>query len=450
MSDVGGRSGEAGRFSNRLAFIFAAVGAAVGLGNVWRFPYEAGQNGGAAFVLIYLAGVALIAFPAFVAEMLIGKRGRASPPTALESQAGGATGHRRAWRHIGQAGVLANLLVMSFYSVIGGWTLSYAVSIASGALADLTPGAAEGHLTGLQASVPRLLGWQGLFILLTIPVVGMGVRGGIERAMRIMTPAMGLLLVGLVVYALTTGAGARALAYLFRPDFGALDAGTVLAAVGQALFSVSVGLGGVMTYAAYLPAQASIPKAAASVVATDTAVALLAGLAVFPIVFAHGLDPDGGPGLVFLSLPLAFAQMPGGIIIGTVFFLFLVLAALTSAIALYEPAVAYLSERGIPRRFGIAIAAASSWLIGLLSVFSFNVLSDWSPTPFAVISEGVNVLVLPMGVLLIAIFAGRLLPKAESRGALGFTRPLLFALWHLSVRWLLPLFLLLLLLANLL
>lgn len=438
---------ETARFSSRLAFTFAAVGAAVGLGNVWRFPYEAGENGGAAFVLVYLAGVVLIAFPAFVSEMLIGKRGRASPPSALERQAGKA-GRGRLWRRVGQAGVLANLAVMSFYSVIGGWTLSYAYAVATGLLDGLTPASAEAHLESLQLSLPAMLGWQALFILLTLPVVGMGVRGGIERAMRIMTPAMGLLLIGLVIYALTAGAGGRALAYLFAPDFSALDAETVLAAVGQALFSASVGLGGVMTYAAYLPDHVSIPRTAASVVATDTAVALLAGLAVFPIVFAYGLDPAGGPGLVFLSLPLAFAQMPGGVVIGAAFFLFLVLAALTSAVALYEPAVAYLQERGLPRRYGIAAAAFASWLMGLLSVFSFNRWRGWNPTPFGVISEGINILILPLGVLLIAVFAGRVLPLAESRAELGFVRGGLFMVWRIAVRWVLPLFILALLLTH--
>jgi len=447
MSDLAAPK-EAARFSSRLAFTFAAVGAAVGLGNVWRFPYEAGENGGAAFVLVYLAGVVFIAFPAFVSEMLIGKRGRASPPSALERQAG--SGDRgRLWRRIGQAGVLANLAVMSFYSVIGGWTISYAYAVATGLLETLTPASAAAHLESLQLSLPAMLGWQALFILLTLPVVGMGVRGGIERVMRVMTPVMGLLLVGLVIYALTAGAGARALAYLFAPDFAALDAETVLAAIGQALFSVSVGLGGVMTYAAYLPEHTSIPRTAASVVATDTAVALLAGLAVFPIVFAYGLDPAGGPGLVFLSLPLAFAQMSGGVVIGAAFFLFLVLAALTSAVALYEPAVAYLQERGLPRRYGIVAAAAASWLLGLLSVFSFNLWRDWSPTPFAVISEGINILILPLGVLLIAVFAGRVLPAAESRKALGFTAGGLFAIWRIAVRWLLPFVILALLLVNL-
>ena len=438
---------EAARFSSRLAFTFAAVGAAVGLGNVWRFPFEAGENGGAAFVLVYLAGVVFIAFPAFVAEMLIGKRGRASPPAALERQAGGK-GHGRLWRRVGQAGVLANLAVMSFYSVIGGWTLSYAWAVANGLLRELTPSSAVAHLESLQLSLPAMLGWQALFILVTLPVVGMGVRGGIERAMRIMTPAMGLLLIGLVFYALSAGAGGRALAYLFAPDFAALDAGTVLAAVGQALFSASVGLGGVMTYAAYLPEHTSIPRTAASVVATDTAVALLAGLAVFPIVFAYGLDPAGGPGLVFLSLPLAFAQMPGGVIIGAAFFLFLVLAALTSAVALYEPAVAYLQERGLPRRYGILAAACASWLMGLLSVFSFNLWRDWSPTPFAAISEGINILVLPLGVLLIAIFAGWILPRAASREFFGPGGDRIYAAWRMAARWLLPLFLLALLLTN--
>jgi len=436
------------RFSSRLAFTLAAVGAAVGLGNVWRFPYEAGQNGGGAFVLVYLAGVVAIAFPAFLCEMLIGRRGRASPPTALARQAGeGARG--RLWRRIGVLGVLANLAVMSFYSVIGGWTLHYALSAATGLFEGLTADGAAAHLGALQGSVPKLLAWQALFILMTVGVVGSGVRHGIERALRVMTPAMGLLLIGLVIHALIAGAGGRALAYLFKPDFGALTPEIVLAGIGQAMFSVSVGLGGVMTYAAYLPERASLSRAAASVVGADTAVALLAGLAVFPIVFAHGLDPAGGPGLIFASLPLAFAQMPAGALIGAAFFLFLVLAALTSAVALYEPAAAYLAERGITRLRGVMLAAGASWLMGLLSVFSFNLWADWPVTPFAALTEGINLLVLPLGVLAIALFAGRLIPRAASVELLGLGDGYAYAAWRLAARWLIPGFIAILLLATL-
>jgi len=446
-SRTGAGSGAYPIFTTRLAFVFAAVGAAVGLGNIWRFPFEAGENGGAVFVFVYLLGIVAIAFPVFLCEMLIGRRGRASPPEALARQAGRRPGF---WRGIGIAGVLANLLVMSFYSVIAGWTLHYAWGAVSGDFAEFTPARAQDYLAALQGSLPRLLAWQGLFMLLTVVVVGLGVRRGIERSMRLMTPLMGVLLLGLVAHALVTGAGREALAYLFAPDFAAFTPQVILAGTGQALFSVSVGLGGIMMYASYLPESTSITRSAASVVAADTAVALLAGLAIFPVVFAHGLDPAGGPGLIFVTLPLAFAQMPGGAVIAAVFFVFLILAALTSAVALYEPATAYLRERGVPRTAGVLIAAAVSWALGLLSVLSFNLWADWEVTPFRFIAEGINTVILPLGVLAIVIFAGHILSREATVTALGLGEGRRYRAWRLAVRWLVPGFVLLLLISHLL
>jgi len=444
-------------FSSRLAFVFAAVGAAVGLGNVWKFPYLAGENGGAAFVLVYLAGLALVALPIFIAEVVIGRRGAASPPEALRRQ---AVEHGRSphWRVPGLFGLFAGLVIMSFYSVVAGWTFDYLLHTADGTLSGLSPDRAVAHFEALQASLPRLFFWQGVFILLTLGIVAKGVTFGIERAVGIMTPALGVLLLVLVGYAIYAGDVSRAVAYLFAPDFAKLTPRVMLAAVGQAFFTLSVGIGGVMMYGAYLPRGASILRLSGYVALADTAVALLAGVAVFPIVFANGLDPAGGPGLVFVTLPLAFADMPLGALVGAIFFFFLILAALTSSIALYEPTVAWLAERGVKRGHGVLVAAGLSWLFGIASVLSFNLWRDWHPlgfvdalagaTPFDLITRGIDVLVLPLGALVIACFAGRLLPMSASRSEFGPADGRGYWLWRFAVRWLTPALILVLLLAN--
>ncbi|WP_281301267.1 MULTISPECIES: sodium-dependent transporter [unclassified Iodidimonas] len=435
------------KFSSRLAFVMAAVGSAVGLGNVWKFPYTAGENGGAAFVAVYLLGLLFVAAPIFIAEVLIGRRGAASPPQALGSQAV-EHGRTNAWRIPGLFGLVGGLLVMSFYSVIAGWTLDYMFTAARGMFSTFDAAGAVAHFDGLKASLPRLLLWQGLFILATLGIVAMGVRAGIERAVSIMTPALGILLLLLVVYALIIGDAAQAIRYLFAPDFSKLNADMALAAVGQAFFTLSVGIGGVMMYGAYLPKDASIFRASGMVVAADTAVALLAGLAVFPIVFAHGLNPEGGPGLVFVSLPLAFSAMPGGDILGALFFFFLLIAALTSAIALYEPTTAWLSERGVSRMKGTLIAAGGSWLLGLLSVFSFNIWQDVDPLGFipslqgvnffGLITNGIDKLVLPLGALVISGFVGRVLTRKAVLEELNMRDGPLFRIWLFSLRWITP------------
>ncbi len=438
------------RFSSRFAFVLVAIGAAVGLGNVWKFPYLAGENGGALFVLLYLVFLVAIALPILIAEVLIGRRGHVSPPHALMRQAAEFTGRTgRGWYVIGIAGLFFGLVIMSFYSVVSGWTFDYMWTGVTQGFGAFDPDHSRGHLAALQASVPRLLAMQGLFILLTVTIVALGVRRGIEAAMRWMMPVMGVLMIGLVAYALITGASGRALSYLFSPDWSKLTVPVAAAALGQAFFTLSVGLGGMMTYGAYLPDRASIVRACTTVALTDTMVALLAGLAIFPIVFAEGLDPAGGPGLIFVTLPVAFAGMPGGDLFGVTFFAFLFLAAITSAIALYEPVIAWLEERGIRRLHGTLIAAGSSWLLGIVTVLSFNFWKDIHPlawagerfaaaTPFMAITLGLDNLVLPVGALLIAWFAGRLLPEPAVVEQLSADPRRVARLFRLAVRWWAP------------
>ncbi len=453
----GAGGGDGHRFSSRFGFVLVAIGAAVGLGNVWKFPYLAGENGGALFVLLYLFFLVVIALPILIAEVLIGRRGHVSPPHALERQAREFTSRSgRGWYAIGVAGIVFGLLIMSFYSVVSGWTFDYMWTGITEGFGAFDAARSRAHLAAMQASVPRLLALQALFILLTVAIVALGVRRGIERAMRWMMPAMGVLMLGLVIHALIAGAGARALRYLFAPDWSKLTVAVAAAALGQAFFTLSVGLGGMMTYGAYLSDRASIVRACTTVAATDTVVALLAGLAIFPIVFAEGLDPAGGPGLIFVTLPVAFAGMPGGDVFGVAFFAFLFLAAITSAIALYEPTVAWLEERGLRRVHGTLVAAGGSWLLGLVTILSFNHWRDVHPlariggrfaeaNPFTTITLGLDNLVLPVGALLIAWFAGRLMPEPAVAAELAADPPRITRLFRLAVRWWAPLGILVLL-----
>ncbi len=449
------------RFGSALGFVLVAVGAAVGLGNVWKFPYLAGENGGAVFVLLYLFFLLVVALPILVAEVAIGRRGRASPPHALARQAAEFGRRSGFWRGAGVVGVWMSLVIMSFYSVVGGWTILFFVEAAQGFAAFADAAGALAHQHALENDPLAMLGLQLLFILATVAIVAGGVRSGIERSMRVMAPLMAVLLLVVVGFALVQGAAARALSWLFAADWAKLDASLALAALGQAFFTLSVGIGGMMTYGAYLPDAASPLRTSLAVAAADTAVALLAGLAVFPIVFAHGLDPAAGPALIFITLPMAFHAMPGGAVIGGAFFLFLLLAALTSAVALYEPFVAWRIERGMSRIRATVLAAAISWGFGLVTVASFSFARDMHPlgflggafasmTGFDLITRGIDKLVLPLGALLIAWFAARVMAERAWAAVFPGDPPVLVRLLRLGLKSWVPLAILVLLLAGLL
>ncbi len=451
---------EGRRFASPLGFVLVAVGAAVGLGNVWKFPYLAGANGGAVFVLLYLLFLALVALPILVAEVAIGRRGRASPPHALARQAREFGARSGFWKGAGVVGVWMSLVVMSFYSVVGGWTIAFLAEAGSGFAAFADSAGALAHQQALQSDPLGMLGLQALFILATVAIVAGGVRRGIERSMRVMAPLMAVLLILVVTFALINGAGAKALAWLFAADWTKLNGSVALAALGQAFFTLSVGIGGMMTYGAYLPDTASPLRVSLAVAAADTAVALLAGLAVFPIVFAHGLDPAAGPPLIFITLPMAFHAMPAGAWVGGAFFLFLLLAALTSAVALYEPFVAWRIERGMSRTRATMLAAAASWAIGLVTVASFSFARDVYPlgflggafaqmTGFDLITHGIDKLVLPIGALLIAWFAGRIMIARAFAALFPGDPPSLVGLIRLALRSWVPLAILVLLVGGL-
>lgn len=433
-----------GMWSTRLAFILAAAGSAVGLGNIWRFPYTAGEHGGGAFVLVYLVCVLGIGIPIMMAEILLGRRGRQSPINTMRTLAERAR-RSPAWSLLGWIGILAGFLILSFYSVIAGWTLAYVVRGAGGAFSGIDAAGSKAMFDALVGDGERLLAWHTIFMVMTVMVVARGVASGLERSVRWMMPALFVLLVVMVGYAAYAGDLGAALRYLFAPDFGKLQehAGeAILSAMGQAFFSLSLGMGAIMVYGSYLKHDASIGSSTLMIAATDTLVAILAGLAIFPIVFAHGLEPGEGPGLIFVTLPIAFGEIPGGAFFGTLFFTLLVVAAWTSSISILEPVVAWLVEnRGFSRVRASIIAGLAAWLLGITCLMSLNVWSEYTLFGKGVLDlfdyATANVL-LPLGGILIAIFAGWVLPRADTIDELGGGGSV-YRLWRFLVRWVAPL-----------
>ncbi|WP_368565007.1 sodium-dependent transporter [Pseudoxanthomonas sp. UTMC 1351] len=441
-----------GMWSSRMMFVLAAAGSAVGLGNIWRFPYLASDNGGGAFVLVYLGCIAVVGLPILIAEVLIGRHGRMSPINTLRKITRDQ-GSSRGWVGIGWLGIAAGILILSFYSVVGGWTLHYAWLYLKQLLGGAPLGDPALVFQSLLSNPLELTFWHAVFMLLTTAVVALGVEKGLERAVRYLMPALLVLLLLLVVYGFTTGRMADAATFLFRPDFSRINGGVLLSAMGQAFFTLSLGMATMMTYGAYLPRDGiSIPRVVTVVALTDTSIALLAGLAIFPIVIAFGLDPaGGGPGLIFNSLPLAFKAMPFGTVYGLLFFGLLAIAAWTSSISLLEPGTAYLAEkRGLQRRKGSALLLAGiSWVIGLLSVLSLNVWSDVKVPAGINVLGGKNImdiveflandLMLPLGGLLIALFAGWVLSRTVLREQLSEMPEWLFNTLRWTLRIVAPL-----------
>lgn len=408
-----------GMWSSRLAFVLAATGSAVGLGNIWRFPYITSENGGGAFVLVYLICIALVGLPVMFSEIVIGRRGRMSPVNSLR-ELSDDVGATRAWMGLGFLGIIAGFLILSFYSVVAGWTLHYGVLYVKelfGAPGITDPGATFGSLLG---NAGELTFWHGVFMLMTMGVVAFGVEKGLERAVGILMPILFLLLLILLAYGISTGHFWDAARFMFKPDWSQVSGSMIVTAMGQAFFTLSLGMCAIMTYGAYLPAHVHVPKVGTAVAASDTVVALIAGLAIFPIIIAFGIDPgSGGAGLIFTSLPLAFAQMPFGIIYGAMFFLLLSVAAWTSSISLMEPAVAYLVESTeLSRKSAALLVAALAWVAGLGTVFSFNIWSEVSIGGKSIMDAVEFVaadIMLPIGGLLTALFAGWVLSKTITK-----------------------------------
>lgn len=439
------------QWSSRMGFVLAATGSAVGLGNIWKFPYMIGQSGGAAFVLVYLACIAMIGLPILVAEWMIGRRGQKNPINTM-AEVAARNGRSRNWAVIGFTGVLGAFLILSFYSVIGGWALSYMADVASGTFTGMGKDAVGEAFTGFLADAGSLLTWHTVFMLLTVGVVAMGVAGGLERASKLLMPALGVLLLVLVGYGATTGGFGAAADYLFNPDWSKLNGQVVLAALGHAFFTLSLGMGIMMAYGSYLGEDVNLLGTARTVVIMDTVIAIAAGMAIFPLVFANGLDPAAGPGLIFVTLPIAFGSIPGGAVLGTIFFLLLTFAALTSAISLLEPVVELVEERTPLNRVGAtAVAGVLTWALGIAALLSFNVWSDmliFGLNVFDLLDQLTSKFLLPLTGLGAIVFAAWCLDQDSVRRELGLGETG-FGLWKIVTRFVAPIGVLVVFVSNL-
>lgn len=429
-----------GQWSSRMAFVLAATGSAVGLGNIWKFPYITGENGGGAFVLVYLLCISLIGIPIMMAEIMLGRKGRQSPINTMQALTKEIHAPQ-AWTLLGWMGVIAGFLILSYYSVIAGWAMAYVVRVASGLFEGATAEGVQSIFSSLVGDPERLLAWHTLFMILTMLVVARGVNG-LERTVKFLMPSLFVILVILVGYALNSGGFDQALAFLFHPDFSKISGPGVLTAMGHAFFTLSLGMGAIMVYGSYLPDKVSIAGTTILISVADTLVALLAGMAIFPIVFANGLEPGAGPGLIFQTLPLAFGHMAGGTFFGTLFFILLFFAAWSSSISLIEPAVAWLVEnKGMSRMRACIWAGLLTWLLGVGTVLSFNMASDvtlFGLTFFDFLDYLTANLMLPIGGFCIAVFSGWVLSSEITKNELAMQYPMTYELWRFLVKFVSP------------
>ncbi|MCX7098173.1 MAG: sodium-dependent transporter [Methylococcales bacterium] len=429
-----------GAWSSRFAFILAATGSAVGLGNIWKFPYITGENGGGAFVLVYLLCVLLIGIPIMIAETMLGRRSQRNPIETMELLTEEA-GADKNWHYLGWMGVIAGLLILSYYSVIAGWASAYVLKAFTGSFFDADAAAIKTLFDEFVASPIQLIFWHSLFMIATMMIVARGVNKGLEKAVQFLMPALFVLMLLLVAYAMGTNSYFKGLNFLFVPDFSKLTANSVLTAMGHAFFTLSLGMGAIMVYGSYLPKGISIAKTAFIIAGADTLVALLAGIAIFPIVFANNLHPDSGPGLIFQTLPIAFGSMTFGWVMGILFFVMLVIAALTSSISLVEPAVAWLVEnKGFSREKACVWSGLATWALGLGTVLSFNVWSNvklFDRSIFQLLDYLTANLLLPVGGFCIAVFAGWIMHRQHSEAELNLPAQG-YQLWKVLITYVAP------------
>ena len=436
------------KWSSETAFMLATIGAAVGLGNLWRFPFMAGQSGGGAFVLIYVGFVVFLSVPIMLAELTLGRRGQGSAIATmrnLSSEAGASS----SWHVIGWLSIIIPLIGLSFYSVVAGWSIDYILQAAMNAFSQFNGAESESAFNEMLASPLRLLFFHTLFVASAVFIVARGIGNGIELIAKFMMPGLFVILIGLAINSAVNADISRGLEFLFSPDVSKITPGIVFLALGQAFFSVAIGVGVMITYGAYVPKQISLPKAALTIALADTAVALLAGIVIFPLVFSNGLDPAGGPGLIFITLPVAFGNMPGGHIVGFLFFVLLFFAAFSSVVGMLEPAVSWLEEhKGFSRPKMTIAAGAGGWLLGIAAALSFNVWSEWKPLSFVPLVESkgifdlldflVSNLMLPINALLIAIFAGWIMSREAILEELGLQGSALLGYLRFILRYVAP------------
>ncbi|WP_022696531.1 sodium-dependent transporter [Euryhalocaulis caribicus] len=417
-------------WSSRFAFLMAAIGSSVGLGNFWRFPFTAGENGGGAFIIIYLFCVALVAFPALVAEYVLGRRGGYSAVGTIGALAQ-ESGRSRRWEGMGWLGILTSLFIVTFYSVVAGWVIAYAQFAFSGDFASGAPEEIQAKFSELTSNPGRQLLYHAAFVALTVFIIARGIKRGIEAAVKFLMPAFFIMLLGVVAYALIEGDVGQAASFLLRPDFSQVTFTTVQVALGQALFSVGVGSVLMMTYGAYLNPDQNIVGSSGFIAFSDSLVAIIAGFAIFPLVFATGLDPAGGPGLFFQTLPVAFSQVPGGSIVAGVFFLLALFAAVTSSISLMETGASWAEEQtGLNRRAAAVVIGVCVFMMGAGSAYSLQYLDF--------VDFVTGSIMLPLGAMLVAIFAGWVVKREHLMSELSHASPSMRNIWYILVKFVVP------------
>ncbi len=438
MSDPGidGRDG----FTSKFGIICATAGSAIGLGNIWRFPYLVGENGGGAFILVYLGCILIMGMPIMLSELVIGRRGQLNTFGAFRKLAPG-----KHWWIIGVMGIAAAFMILAFYSTIAGWTLEYIVKSLGNAFQGKSSEDLAQMFKIFHTGTFRPLLWQLVFMALTVWIVLAGVKRGIEKYSKILMPFLVGILVIMSIRSLTLPGAMGGLKFLFKPDFSEINAGVLLAALGQAFFSLSIGMGAVITYGSYINRKNNLTSIAAQVSIADTLVAVLAGIAIFPAVFAFNIDPAEGPGLIFQVLPSIFQQLPGGYFFAIIFFVLLGIAALTSSISLLEVVVAFLVEElKLTRKKATFMAAVSAMFFGVFCTLSFGMLSNVvfsGQTIFGLFDFTASNILLPLGGLLIVLFVGWVMKAAEVKDELsnsGLLKVKLFSVFRFIIKFIAP------------
>ncbi len=401
-------------FGSRFGIIAAAAGSAVGLGNIWRFPYVVGENGGGAFLIIYLIFIIAIGLPVMLSEFTIGRKGQRNAIGSFRKLAPGTP-----WYLVGVMGVAAAFLILSFYSAVAGWTLEYVFKSVTNSFAGHGDAGLNLMFGDFISGTWRPLFWQLVFMILTAWIVAAGVKKGIEKYTKVLMPVLVLMIIILCVRSVTLPGAAEGIAFLFKPDFSAITADAMLSALGQAFFSLSLGMGTLITYGSYIGRKENLPGTVVQVSAADTIIALMAGIAIFPAVFAFGIDPGEGPGLVFITLPNIFLQMPGGYFFALIFFILLAIAALTSSISVLEVVVAYfVEELRLTRKMATVFASVMITVLGVFCTLSFGIMSDVSIFGmdfFNLMEFTASDLLLPLGGFFIVMFVGWYLGSAPAR-----------------------------------
>lgn len=430
-----------GAWKNRWTFMLATAGSAIGLGNIWKLPYMIGVNGGSAFVLVFIVCILFVGIPLMMTEILLGRRAHQNPLNAMQTLAKEANASSQ-WRYIGGMGMLAGVLILGFYSVIGGWVLTYISYSAQNNFSGITASQSSENFAALLASPFTLFFWHSIFMIMTMGVVAKGVNSGLEKANNFLIPALFAILLILLGYSMSVGDIGTAANFMFKPDFSKITPVAVLSALGHAFFSLSLGMGSVMVYGSYLKRDVSIARTTIYIALLDTTLGLLVGLAIYSLVFANHLEPNAGPGLIFQTLPIAFGHMPWGNLIGTLFFMLVGFAAWTSAISLVEPTIAWIVENTQIKRFhACLILGIIIWLIGISVLLSFNLWKDvkviFGLGIFDTLDKLTSTIFLPLGGLLMAVFAGYFMKKHHAQEELGLNNTC-FNLWKIANNFIAP------------